>query len=149
MSRDDLLLFMRSCRYAVQASISPSGAPQAAIVGIAVNDSFEIVFDTLDTTRKARNLGLRPAAAFVIGGGGPGDERTVQYEGIADRPEGQDLESAKAAYYASFPDGRNRLSWPGLVYFRVRPTWIRYSNFNMNPPEILELHAAELRDPRR
>jgi hypothetical protein len=145
VNRSELLLFVRSHRYAVQASISPSGAPQAAVVGIAVTDSFEIVFDSVDTTRKARNLGLRPMATFVIGGWTPGDERTVQYEGIADQPEGQDLERVKATYYESFPDGRERLTWPGLVYFRVRPTWIRYSNFNVNPPEVLEFQAEQLR----
>jgi hypothetical protein len=34
------------------------------------------------------------------------------------------------------------LSWPGLTYVRVRPTWIRYSNFGGRPsenqPEIVE-----------
>ena len=41
-------------------------------------------------------------------------------------------------YYAAYPDGPSRLSWPGLIYVRVRPTWIRYSNYSVDPPEIVE-----------
>ena len=46
MTRDDLLEFMRSEKYATQTSVSPSGRPQAAVVGIVVS-IIEIVFDTL------------------------------------------------------------------------------------------------------
>jgi hypothetical protein len=30
------------------------------------------------------------------------------------------------------------LSWPGIVYFVVRPQWIRYSDFDQEPPLIRE-----------
>ena len=30
-----------------------------------------------------------------------------------------------------FPDGRERLTWPGLIHVRVKPLWIRYSNFSV------------------
>jgi len=46
------------------------------MVGFAVADQFEIVFDTLQTTRKARNLRQNPHLALVIGGRAPNDERT-------------------------------------------------------------------------
>lgn len=142
MTRADLLAFMRSETYAVQTSVSPDGMPQAAVVGIAVTDAFEIVFDTLETSRKARNLRGNPALAFVIGGTHAGDERTVQYEGTADVPEGAELERLQEAYFGKFPDGPDRQAWPGLIYVRVTPSWIRYSNYNAQPPEIIEF------DPR-
>ena len=138
MTRDDLLQFMRSEKYAVQTSVSAAGSPQAAVVGIAVTDAFEIVFDTVASSRKVPNLRANPSIAFVIGGTRDGDERTVQYEGIADEPSGEELARLCAVYYAKFPDGRDRLAWPGLIYVRVKPTWIRYSNFGANPPEIVE-----------
>jgi hypothetical protein len=138
MTREALLDFMRSEKYAVQTSVSPGGLPQAAVVGIAVSDRFEIVFDTLDSSRKAPNLRANPAVAFVIGGTRDGDERSVQYEGIADEPSGGELDRLLDVYYARFPDGRERRSWKGLIYIRVTPTWIRYSNFSANPPEIVE-----------
>ena len=144
MNRAGLLAFMREHVNAVQASVSADGSPQAAVVGIAVTNSFEIIFDSLDTTRKARNLALNPRIALVIGGWSPGDERTVQYEGVVDRPKGSELETLKAVYYATFPGGPARLAWPGLVYLRARPTWIRYTDFGKDPVERIELDAEQL-----
>jgi len=40
----------------VVGSISADGAPQSALVGFAVTDELEIVFDTLSDTRKYRNF---------------------------------------------------------------------------------------------
>jgi len=144
MTRDDLLAFMRFEKYAVQASVSPTGTPQSAVVGIAISDDFEIFFDTLDTSRKAKNLRTNGAVAFVIGGTRDGDERTVQYEGVADEPTGADLERLLTLYFARFPEGRDRQSWPGCIYVRVKPAWIRYSNYNAQPPEIMEFGPGEL-----
>jgi hypothetical protein len=139
-----LLEFLREHRLAVQASVSAAGVPQAAVVGCAVSDRFEIVFDTLDTTRKAENLRQNRRLALVIGGLIAGDERTVQYEGLADEPSGAELERLKQVYYGVYPDGPSRVSWPGLMYVRVRPTWIRYSDYNVSPPEIVEFRTEQL-----
>ena len=144
MDAKRLLEFLREHRLAVQASVSASGGAQAAVVGIAVTDRFEIVFDTVGSTRKAENLRRNPKLALVIGGLVAGDERTVQYEGVADEPSGTELERIKQAYYGVYPDGPSRLSWPGLMYVRVRPTWIRYSDYNRDPPEIVEFTAEQL-----
>ena len=139
-----LLEFLRRHRLAVQASISRAGAPQAAVVGYAVTDRFEIVFETVDFSRKAQNLRRNNRIALVIGGTLDGEERTVQYEGIADEPSANELEALRQVYYAAYPDGPSRLSWRGLIYVRVRPTWIRYSDFHANPPEIVEFTAESL-----
>lgn len=144
MDSKNLLEFMRQHRLAVQASISPWDCPQAAVIGFAVTNDFEIVFDTLDSTRKAQNLRRNPRLALVIGGLNAGDEQTVQYEGIADEPSGAELERLKGLYYGVYPDGPSRLNWPGLIYVRVRPTWIRYSNYSVNPPQIVEFRAEQL-----
>ena len=144
MTPRELLAFMRMHRVAVQASVSGSAAAQAAVVGIAVTDRFEVVFDTLGSSRKAQNLRRNPAIALVIGGLLPGEERTVQYEGIADEPQDEERERLTAAYYAVYPDGRDRLSWSGLTYVRVRPQWIRYSDFGQPTPLIVEFTAGQL-----
>jgi hypothetical protein len=141
---DDVLRFMRTQRLAVEASCTPDGGPQAALVGIAVTDAFEIVFDTLDSTRKARNLRASPRTAFVLGGWTGADERTVQFEGIADEPHGAELERIKTSYFAAWPDGPTRESWPGITYFRVRPTWIRFTDFTGASPDVTEFTADEL-----
>jgi general stress protein 26 len=144
MNSKDLLAFLRRHTLAVQASVTSDRAPQAAVVGVAFTNEYEIVFDTLASTRKAANLRQNPAVAFVIGGVNEGDERTVQYEGLADEPAGAELERLKSVYYAVYPDGPSRTSWPGLIYIRVRPTWIRYSDYGADPPLIVEFGPDQL-----
>jgi uncharacterized protein YhbP (UPF0306 family) len=133
-----VLDFMRSQSMGVQTSVSSAGIPQAAAVGYVVSEKFEIFFDTFESTRKAENLRKNPQVAFVIGGPTEGDERTVQFQGIADEPAGSELEQLKELYFRRFPDGRARATSPGLVYFRARATWLRFSNFSENPPQIAE-----------
>ena len=144
MKPEDLLRFLKEHRLAVEASVSASLAAQAAVVGFAISDEFEIIFDTLASTRKVPNLRQNPRLAFVVGGLLPGDERTAQYEGIADEPTGTELERLTEIYYGVYPEGRTRRSWPGLIYIRVRPTWIRYSDYNVDPPQIVEFTADQL-----
>jgi PPOX class probable F420-dependent enzyme len=126
VTRAELLAFIRRHRYAVQASTAPDGAPQASVVGIAVSDQLEIVFDTLGTTRKARNLRQDPRVALVVGWD---DEQTVQLEGRADEPTGAELARLKGVYFEAFPDGPERERWPDITYVRVRLSWARYSDF--------------------
>jgi hypothetical protein len=139
-----LLQFMREHPLAVQSSAPDVGRPQSAVVGIAVSDMFEIVFDTDAESRKVRNLRQAPGIALVIGGIEPGDERSVQYEGIADEPEGTELERLQELYFQVFPDGRERQRWPGITYIRARPAWIRYTDFNRDPPDVVEFDRATL-----
>jgi hypothetical protein len=135
MTRREFYEFIGRHKYAVQASTSSAGAPQAAVVGIVVTEALEIVFDTLDTTRKCKNLRRDPRIAFVIGWD---EEQTVQYEGTVDQPTGDDLARLKAIYFARFPDGREREHWPGITYFRARPSWLRYGDFRGSEPRIVE-----------
>jgi Pyridoxamine 5'-phosphate oxidase len=136
MTKAELFAFLSSCKLGVLGSISPEGVPQSALVGIAVTEEIEIIFDTLDTTRKYRNLTASCAASFAVGWE---DERTVQFEGDAFLPEGDELARYKEIYFATWLDGPARQSWPGITYFVVRPRWIRYSDFDQRPPRIEEL----------
>jgi hypothetical protein len=43
-----------------------------------------------------------------------------------------------------YPDGPSRAAWPGLVYVRLRPSWIRYADYNADPPRIVEFAAGHL-----
>ncbi len=135
MNQTDVYGFILQCRYGVLASISAPGAPQSALVGIAVTPGLEIVFDTIKSSRKFANLTMRPECSLVMGWEG---ERTVQYEGIAVELAGAERERYLETYFAVWPDGRARLKWPGIAHFLVRPRWIRYSDFAQAPPLIAE-----------
>jgi pyridoxine/pyridoxamine 5'-phosphate oxidase len=115
MTRAELLAFLQKHRLAVVNSIH-DGAPQAAVVDITITDELEIVFDTLTTSRKYANLRTDPRAALVIGWDA---EQTVQFEGVADFPTGAELEACKQVYFAAWPDGPGRETWPNIAYVRV------------------------------
>ena len=140
MTRAELLAFLRHHRLCVQASVSSAGAPQAAVVGFAVTDDLEFVFDTIGTTRKMTNLRHNARTALVVGWD---EEQTVQIAGVADEPSGADLDRLKNVYFATWPDGVDRQTWEDITYVRVRPTWARYSDFRPGGT-IVELTGAVL-----
>ena len=127
-------------RLAVLSTVSPSSQPQAALMGVAITRDLEIVFDTRNTTRKYANLLANPKAAFVIGCLG---EKSIQYEGIAIELAGDELKHYLPIYFSAFPDGVERQSWPGMTYFLVRPTWLRYCDYSRRPPFIREFTLAD------
>jgi pyridoxine/pyridoxamine 5'-phosphate oxidase len=130
MTLEQVFDIAKTKRYLVVSTVNGSGAPEAALMGFALTHTREIVFDTLSTSRKAVNLARSSAAALVIGW----DENvSLQIEGVARRPVGDDLASAKAAYFSQWPDGRARENWPNIAYVVVRPKWIRYSNYSGVP----------------
>lgn len=140
MTREQIIAALRKNKFVVQASVSPEGAPQAAVVGVAVTDALELVFDTLGDTRKAKNLRQNPKVALAVWEEG----WTLQIEGVADEPKGDELARLKRDYFAAFPDGPEREAWPGITWVRVRPTWMRASDFRKTPPEVIELDPRAL-----
>jgi hypothetical protein len=135
MTKAGVYEFMTAHKLGVLGYLSPRGEPRSALVGIAVTPELEIVFDTVSSSRKYGCLLSNPAASFVIGWAG---EITVQFEGNAFQPEGADLVHYQEVYFAAWPDGPQRLSWPGIAYFVVRPRWIRHSDYDQRPPVIEE-----------
>jgi pyridoxine/pyridoxamine 5'-phosphate oxidase len=135
----ELTDFMLHQRLAVVSSISPEGKPESAVVAVAVSRDLELVFDTLRNTRKFVNLRHNPHVSVVLGGWNDGDERTVQYEGIAEIPGGTELRHVQDLYFDTFPEGRERMGWGGISYVRIKPDWLRFSDFNVTPPKVIEL----------
>jgi hypothetical protein len=72
----------------------------------------------------------------VIGGE---EEITVQYEGEAEELRSAERNKYFDAYFETWPECREHLQWPGIVHFKVRPRWIRYSDFNKDSYQISEL----------
>jgi pyridoxine/pyridoxamine 5'-phosphate oxidase len=135
MNHSDICSFIGRSKLAVLSTIADNGSPQAALVGIAVTAGLEIIFDTVKTSRKYPNLIARHQCSLVIGWAG---EQTAQYEGEATELSGTELKRCQEVYFQAWPDCLAHLSWPGIVYFMVRPKWIRYSDFDQRPPLIQE-----------
>jgi pyridoxine/pyridoxamine 5'-phosphate oxidase len=132
-----LVRFVRQCGLAVLATRGPDGAPQAALVGVAATDQAEIVFDTSVQSRKYRNITESEQVALVIGWD---DEITVQCEGTADVLTGEDRCRCLAAYFAQYPDGRERAQNPDIAHIRTRPGWVRRSDYRPDSFGIDEMH---------
>jgi uncharacterized pyridoxamine 5'-phosphate oxidase family protein len=134
MTKAQLYDFIKQYKLAVVSTASADHNPESALVGIAVSAELEIVFDTVKTSRKYKNMLQNPNVAVVIGWD---NETTVQYEGAATELNGPDADRYKEIYFEAYPDGRERaLSWPHIVHFKITPAWIRYSNFN--DPVVIE-----------
>lgn len=127
--------FIKRQRYGVIASISSTGNPQSAVVGIAITDEIEVIFDTLSATRKYRNLTTNPRCSMVFFDG----EKTLQFDGLVFEPRGADLSRYQDAYFSTWPECREHTSWPGIAYLVARPDWVRFSDFDQRPPFVREL----------
>ena len=68
----------------------------------------------------------------------------MQIEGVADEPRDGDLDSLQSLYFERFPDGRARQVWKGLIYVRVRPTWLRFSDHGASPPRVIEIDETAI-----
>jgi uncharacterized pyridoxamine 5'-phosphate oxidase family protein len=126
VDQQQFINFVRQCGQAVIATRGAEGAPQAALVGITATGRGELVFDTRRSSRKYRNLSAFAQVALVIGWE---NEMTVQCEGTADTPTGADRDRCLQAYFAQYPDGVERALDPDIVHVRVRPSWLRYSDY--------------------
>jgi general stress protein 26 len=130
--------FIRQRRLAVVSTCSAELKPESALVGFAVSEDLDIIFDTLKSSRKYQNFVQNPSVAVVIGWD---NETTIQYEGIATEIKEAD-EHLKEIYFEVYPGGRERAeSWADLVHIKIMPKWIRYSNFN-EPVVIEEMNFA-------
>jgi general stress protein 26 len=135
MNVQEVYEFMNKERLAVLSTVTRDGQPQSALMGMAVTPQLEIIFDTVKSSRKYPNLKKNPRVAWVVG---CTTEITVQYEGVAEELAGEELSKYKKTYFAAFPDGPVRESWPGITYFVVRPTWVRYCDYNPDSRRIDE-----------
>jgi hypothetical protein len=133
MTKTDVCQFIAGRKLGVLGSIGPDARPQSSLVGIAVTEPLEILFDTVKTSRKYGNLIARPSCSFAIGWD---DEQTLQYEGDAAELSGPELDRLQPVYFEQWPECRAHLNWPDIVYFVVRPRWIRYSDYGRQPPFI-------------
>lgn len=135
----ELLAQIRRFNCGVVSTVDAQGNPEAAFISLAVTENFEIVFETLTTSRKYLNIQERMKAALVIGW----DEgQTFQIEGVADEPVDWEKDELKKSYYSACPENAGHRDWPDMTYIRVRPRWIRYSNYGS--PWSVEEHTFDV-----
>lgn len=129
MTANFIYRFIGQHQLAVISTVSPELKPEAALIGIAVSEKLELIFDTVKSSRKFQNILHNPAVALVAGWD---NEITVQIEGTATLLTDTTADiNLKEIYFNTFEGARERAhTWEGLVHFKITPTWIRYSDFN-------------------
>ncbi len=118
------------------SSVGSQGTPQSAVVGFAENENLEIFFGTANTTRKYKNITENPHVACVIGWS-LDEVITVQYEGVATELAGDELISARERCVQKNPFSARFAEHPDQRYFRITPSWIRFSS--LKDGDIFEL----------
>jgi Uncharacterized stress protein (general stress protein 26) len=139
MNQEDkklVLNFIKKNKIAVLATVDINGHPEAAAIEFGETDELEIIFDTLKSYRKYANLGKNQSVALVIGWD---DDITVQYEGKAVELDAEESGKYQEIYFAKNPEARRWTQNPEIRYFKVIPTWIRYSDLKSKPWKIIEL----------
>jgi uncharacterized pyridoxamine 5'-phosphate oxidase family protein len=118
MLKDLVYQLIDQQKLGVVSTVNLLNKPQAAVIGIAVSVNLEIIFDTVKTSRKYQNILHNPNVALAAAWD---EERTVQYEGIAEiLGTGNEADNLREVYFRAFPDGRERAeTWPGLVHVKV------------------------------
>jgi DNA-binding winged helix-turn-helix (wHTH) protein/general stress protein 26 len=139
-ARLDIHLFARLHRLAVIATVSPDGQPQSAVVRIVVTDSFELIIDARRGSRKVQNLSANPKVGVTLGWD---MLQTLQIDGLGEILADDALADAKHDYAAQYPESyRARQALPDLVYIRVTPTWMRFTDFRTNPANVFTLDLS-------
>ena len=134
--------FLSRHRLGVLSWTAPDG-PGAALMNIAVTPDLEIVFETTCYIRKFAPLERDGRVALVVGWEG---QETLQYEGMAFRPDGRRHEMARDIFVAAFPRKAPDEYWPGNRYFLVRPCWLRFSSY-YRPRFTEEYRLSDRRPP--
>ncbi len=138
MDLAELVNFVRARALAVVATCGPDGAPEAALVDVAATDAGEIVFDTSVRSRKYRNIQASPQIALVIGWD---EEVSVQCEGGADILTGEERDRCLRTYVEQYPDRLERAQNLNRALVRVRPLWIRHTDYR---PASFGVHETHL-----
>lgn len=130
MTQDDIITFISERKFMV---ISTNGGeyPESATVEYG-NDGLTLIFDTNSTSRKFQNIQHSPKVSVVIGW----DEevnKTVQYQGIAEVLEGEELDRLKKVYFAKSPEAQKWENTKDNVYLKVSPKWVRMTDLNTDP----------------
>lgn len=152
ISKSDIYEFLSVHRLAVASTVAANGAPESALVYAVPSPELELIFYTLQTSRKCENLRRDGRISFVIGWPQENErvsnQDTVQYEGIAEEQEGSRRDDAKDLYLAGLPENAGMAAWPGLTFFRVRPVWIRFSGYG-KPWRVEEMRFEAPKSTRR
>jgi pyridoxine/pyridoxamine 5'-phosphate oxidase len=135
-NKQDYYDFLNRHTLAVMSTVHTNGTPEAALIGFGQTENLELVFGTVNTSRKYTNLTANPHVALVIGWE---QSETVQYEGTARELSPDELDIVRTSYWLKTPKSEIHNSNPAQRYFIVTPSWVRYTNLEAGTLKTSEL----------
>ena len=129
--------FIKQHHISVLATVNSSALPEAAVVGFAINQDFEIYIATYDSSRKYANLKKNPKVAMVVGWE---HGKTVQIEGEATHiTDSEKINEVTIGMLEKMPTVAKYISPERAAYFKITPKWMRYSDLSTEPWQREEL----------
>lgn len=135
MDKKTLLQFLRSRTLAVLSTASLTGTTESAVMATTIMDNFTILMNTESNTRKVPNILSNPHVSLIIGG--LNNDPSVQIDGLAKILDNQESQTAKTYMLTVHPELKDYFA-ENSKFIAVTPIWSRYSDFAVNPPEIIE-----------
>jgi pyridoxine/pyridoxamine 5'-phosphate oxidase len=138
-----LLDFMAANTLATIATVNNETLqPEAALIAFAELPNLDLLFITLEGSRKHVNLQTNNRIAMVIGWN-PDPKRwaTLQYEGLASPVNDEEDQKYRKIFSRKkdTPCSAEFLSNPKMKLYKVSPTWIGYSDFIGEKPSVIEV----------
>lgn len=134
-----ILNYIASQRIGVLAVEMLDGSPHAATVHFAhASDPLVFYFETYREHRKAEPLFGRESsrASFVIGC----DEqemKTLQMDGVVRLVTKAKRPAFDGVYFAKFPDKKEKIDDPKMVFFQFIPSWWRFTDWKTPTGKVI------------
>jgi general stress protein 26 len=116
--KKQVLEVLEAHKLCVMSTVTPSGMPQAAIVGFSQNAELQLLIGTSNLTRKFANLQQTPNVAIAVGD----FNSEVQYEGTVRVLSKEELAETS---FAGLPGIAKYQEDETQTWLLISPAWIR------------------------
>lgn len=146
-NKKTLYEFLKMHPVAHLATVTPDAKPLVSTVYFYANSMTELFIATLSNTEKFKNIELNPDVALVVTD--EDAQKTVQITGTASEEQNVAVRMAMLEQLATL-QARNKSGWPPpivkldkgqLRLVKVKPLWIRFSDFQ-NPEDIIQFETT-------
>jgi general stress protein 26 len=132
--REDAISFLVNNGTGVLATLSGAGEPHARLIYYTCDDSFNVYFITLKSTRKVSDITSNNRAAFVVSE--TEVPRTLQMEGtVKDMTETSTVDPMLTDFvhtlmsHTKYGIPLGHFDTSELRFYKFTPTWIRWGDF--------------------
>lgn len=144
-----MLDFLNRCPLAVLSTLNKENKPESAVIAFCETESFDIIFECFKDSRKYSNLKSNKHVSLTTGFSAK-KHITFQYEGVAEEQHGKDIENCKNLFKnKDTPCSEEFLENPKAIFFKIKPKWIRYSDYTAKPPIIIEKNFKHFEKKRK